>query len=125
MTADFRITKRTTGGMPLEAENGEFKKLPSGDFLLEKASGRVIYQMYYLEEQSPVPQNIRESAKEFWAQFFAAENAAKEEAARKEREAIKKELENAAKAEKSKKADRRRWDVINNEGGEGYNPFRY
>lgn len=122
---DIVVTKRLYNGSPAEAENERFSWFWGQSSTLKcKTTGAFIYQCQGMEE------NDLRAARKFYAELRLIKNAAEKAYAQsqleKERVAREKRGENPwtkglSHAEIKRKA--KEWDDINNEGGEGFNPY--
>lgn len=101
-------------------------------YLQDTQAGRAIYQMAYLRNGSfgsdPLPADVESDARAFWAALHAAQQALAADHRAAEMTALQAEIDGAqaedpkARAERERRA--REYDELQNEGGEGYNPYR-
>lgn len=133
---DIIVTKTLYNGAPANAENNKFEWFHGQqDFLICKKSGRSIYQMAYMRKSEFGSDNITDEETKadvcsFWNDLSLIQKFAEKEYSRKKTE--KEKLENAQRGEnpwtkglshEEIKLKAKEWDNINNEGGEGYNPY--
>ncbi|AVS68143.1 hypothetical protein C8245_22980 [Paracidovorax avenae] len=127
------ITERHSDGTPANAQSkdGRYSWFWGADgYIKDSQAGRSIYQMAYLKPgwgSDPLPEDVERDARAFWAALREEEQRAK--AVLEERRRVAHEAEMARlRADAPKIAERERlarWhDEVQNEGGEGYNPYR-
>lgn len=117
----MQYQERLNNGRPARAENETFSWFWGLDgYLHHKPSGRSIYQMRWPDD-SRVECEIAAAAVEFWNALYA-EQANAETAHREAQMAAYLAASEARRPQDARKAAL--YDRVQNEGGEGFNPYR-
>ena len=126
----IKVVKSAADGSPtmIESEDGRFVWGSLTDsYVKDAVVGRDIYQMRYvgyaIGDSAPVPDSVAGAAREFLAAVFKAQSDAKKERPNAGPNLIKNQkYANLSDAEiKRLEAE---YDDLQNEGGEGFNPYR-
>lgn len=132
---DINIIERLSDGQPalVLSADGRYRWFWGQDgFLVDTVADRAIYQMRYMRRtelgSDPLPDDVAEDARAFWAALFAEKDRAARVWREKELAELHAEAEAVAYRPEVTGAERARqeraYDNLHNEGGEGYNPWR-
>lgn len=127
--SDIRVIETGPKGIPVAVDSERFswRKFPNEGYLKEKATGRTIYQMAYLRptlgSDDIEDEEVIAAVRTFWHELDLITKHAEMDAERKERIAERNAERPALGWEETKRRERQ-WDLLHNEGGEGFNPYR-